>query len=55
MLTVELVVDSADVEKVVDIITQTARTGAIGDGKIWTMALDSLVRIRTGERNGDAI
>ena len=54
-LKVELVVDSGDVEKVVDVVTQTARTGAIGDGKIWTVALDALVRIRTGERNGDAV
>ena len=51
----ELVVDTTDVEKVVDIVTQTARTGSIGDGKIWTTTLDSLVRIRTGERNGDAV
>lgn len=54
-LKVELVVDSADVDKVVDVITQTARTGSIGDGKIWTMAVDSLVRIRTGERDSEAV
>ncbi len=54
-LKVELVVDAADVEKVVDVIAQSARTGSIGDGKIWSVGVDSLMRIRTGERNSDAV
>jgi len=41
--------------KVVDLITQAARTGAIGDGKIFVLALEDVVRIRTGEHGEGAI
>src|SRR3954451_2978481 len=47
---IELVVDDGDVSRVVDAIVQTARTGQIGDGKVWTTSVDELVRIRTDER-----
>jgi nitrogen regulatory protein P-II 1 len=52
---VELVVDDADVTSVVDAIVAAARTGQIGDGKVWTTSVDDLVRIRTGERGPDAL
>ena len=41
---VEVIVPSVDAEKIVDIITMAARTGKIGDGKIWSMPLDSVTR-----------
>ena len=43
------------VDLVVAAITKAAQTGKIGDGKIWTADVDSIVRIRTGEMGGDAI
>jgi len=51
----EIVVSSTDVDKVVDLITESARTGKIGDGKIWSMPLDSITRVRTGEKGDDAL
>jgi nitrogen regulatory protein P-II 1 len=52
---VEVVVDDADVDGVVDAISGSAQTGKIGDGKIWTTGVGRLVRIRTGEEGVDAI
>ncbi|MBV9291606.1 MAG: P-II family nitrogen regulator [Frankiales bacterium] len=54
-LRLELVVDDADSARVVAAIETAARTGQIGDGKVWTTPVDDLVRIRTGERGPDAI
>jgi nitrogen regulatory protein P-II 1 len=51
----EVVCDTSDAEKVMDIIADAARTGKIGDGKIWAFPVDRLVRIRTGEMGVDAI
>jgi nitrogen regulatory protein P-II 1 len=51
----EVVVASTDAEKVVDLIAESARTGKIGDGKIWSLPLDGVTRVRTGERGDDAI
>jgi nitrogen regulatory protein P-II 1 len=51
----EVVVDDDTVDTVVDAIVTAARTGQIGDGKVWTTAVDDLVRIRTGERGPDAL
>jgi len=51
----EVIVESTDVDKVMDIIASAARTGKIGDGKIWAVDLDRLMRVRTGERGDDAI
>jgi nitrogen regulatory protein P-II 1 len=50
---VEVLCESADVDKVVDLIATAAKTGKIGDGKIWSYDVDNVVRIRTGE-TGDA-
>ncbi len=51
----EVLVDAADAAAVTDAIAQTAATGQIGDGKIWTVPVDSVVRIRTGERGKEAL
>jgi nitrogen regulatory protein P-II 1 len=52
---IEVLVDSAAVDKVVDLIAESARTGKIGDGKIWVVSVDRVMRIRTGELGDDAI
>ncbi len=52
---IEVVVDEFDVGRVVDIIADAARTGRIGDGKVWITPVEDLVRIRTGERGADAL
>ena len=52
---IEIVVETKDVEKVTNIIAKTAGTGTIGDGKIFVSTVDEVIRIRTGERNKDAI
>src|ERR1700753_3061918 len=52
---VEVLVDELDSDKVVDAIVAAARTGKIGDGKVWTTTLGTVVRVRTGERDSDAI
>ena len=51
----EVVVDDAQVAVVVDAIVTSARTGKIGDGKIWITSVEGVVRIRTGERDADAV
>jgi nitrogen regulatory protein P-II 1 len=52
---VEVVVDDGDAEKVANAIISTARTGKIGDGKLWIMPIETVVRIRTGEAGSDAL
>jgi nitrogen regulatory protein P-II 1 len=52
---IEVVVDSNDADKVIDTIANAARTGKIGDGKIWATTVDRLVRVRTGERDAEAL
>jgi nitrogen regulatory protein P-II 1 len=52
---VEIVVSDAMVEKAVAAITSAAKTGKIGDGKIWVTNVDRIIRIRTGEEGSDAI
>ncbi len=51
----ELVVSDGSAPQVVDSIAENARTGAVGDGKIWTTSVDSVMRVRTGECGEDAI
>jgi len=51
----ELLVDDADAGDIVDIIVKTARTGRIGDGKVWVQPVDTVVRVRTGERDEAAV
>ena len=54
-LKIEVAVPSDQVDKVVDAITVTAKTGQIGDGKIFVFGLDQAVRIRTGETDAAAL
>lgn len=54
-LKLEVVIDETDVANVVDAVSSAARTGKIGDGKIWVVPVDALVRIRTGEAGSDAV
>ena len=51
----EVIVDPADADKVIELIGSTARTGQIGDGKVWAFDLDRLMRVRTGEIGDDAV
>jgi len=51
----EIVVDDDQVDRVIETIANAARTGRIGDGKIFVSTIESAVRIRTGERDSDAI
>ena len=51
----EVIVDDAEVQTIVDAIVTAAKTGKIGDGKIWISTVDELIRIRTGELGTDAI
>ena len=51
----EVLVDEAIVDQIVEVVVVAARTGKIGDGKVWVTTVDEVVRIRTGERGGDAI
>ena len=51
----EVVVDDDQADRVVEAIANAARTGRIGDGKIFVSTIESAVRIRTGERDSDAI
>jgi nitrogen regulatory protein P-II 1 len=50
-----VLVDDAQVTEVVDAIVATAATGKIGDGKVWVVPVDTVVRVRTGERGADAL
>lgn len=52
---VEVLVADDDAESVVDAVVTVARTGDIGDGKVWVTPVDTLVRVRTGERGADAL
>ncbi|MHB1614218.1 MAG: P-II family nitrogen regulator [Actinomycetes bacterium] len=52
---VDIVTDDLDAHDVVEVIATSARTGRIGDGKIWVRTIDEVVRIRTGERGVDAL
>ena len=52
---VEVVVDDETADTVVQLVVDAARTGKIGDGKVWVTDVGNLVRIRTGERGSDAV
>lgn len=52
---VEVLCPTEEVDKAVEAITTAARTGRIGDGKVWAVPVDRLVRIRTAERGADAL
>jgi len=52
---IEVLADDADCDHIVDLIVTTANSGAIGDGKLWVTPVETVVRIRTGERGSDAL
>jgi nitrogen regulatory protein P-II 1 len=52
---IEIVVEDADADDIVGIIVKSAQTGRIGDGKVWVVPVDSAVRVRTGERDEEAL
>jgi nitrogen regulatory protein P-II 1 len=51
----EILCDTADVDKFTDAIVTAARTSKIGDGKVWAVPVDRLVRVRTGDRDTEAL
>jgi len=51
----DLLVEDHDVETLIDVIAKAAQTGKIGDGKVWVTPVESVVRVRTGERGADAL
>ncbi len=52
---IEIVINGDDVDAVVDAITRSAQTGRIGDGKVWVQPVESVVRVRTGDRDDAAL
>jgi nitrogen regulatory protein P-II 1 len=52
---VEVLVDDDDFEDVLDVVVKAAQTGKIGDGKVWVTPVETAVRVRTGERDIDAL
>ena len=54
-LKLEIVIGSDEAERIAELVAGAARTGSIGDGKIWITPVDRLMRIRTGEVGADAI
>ncbi|WP_131765062.1 P-II family nitrogen regulator [Candidatus Protofrankia californiensis] len=52
---IEIVVDDDAVDELVGAITTSAQTGKIGDGKVWVVPVETVVRVRTGERGPDAL
>jgi nitrogen regulatory protein P-II 1 len=51
----EVLVDDLEAAHLVDVLVAAASTGSIGDGKVWTTAVDDVVRVRTGERGAEAL
>ncbi len=52
---IEVLVDDEDSQSIIDTIVTAANTGSIGDGKLWVTNVEQVIRIRTGERGGDAL
>ena len=52
---IEILAEDSEAGNIVDLIVSTANTGSIGDGKVWVTPVDTVVRVRTGERGGDAL
>jgi nitrogen regulatory protein P-II 1 len=51
----EVVVEDDEVDDIVEVIVKSAQTGRIGDGKVWVSAVETVVRVRTGDRDSDAL
>jgi nitrogen regulatory protein P-II 1 len=52
---IEILVDDSDLQRVLDLVVDTANTGSIGDGKVWVTPVETVVRVRTNERGSDAL
>ena len=52
---VEVLVDDVDAADIVEVVVKAAQTGRIGDGKVWTVPVEDVVRVRTGEHGPDAL
>jgi nitrogen regulatory protein P-II 1 len=52
---IEVLAEDGEVQSIVETIVEAARTGAVGDGKLWVTPVEQVIRIRTGERGDDAI
>lgn len=52
---IEVIISDAQAEEVINVIVDTARTGKVGDGKVWMTNIEELVRVRTGERGEAAL
>jgi nitrogen regulatory protein P-II 1 len=52
---IELLAEDHDVEDLLNVITKAAQTGKIGDGKVWVTPVETVVRVRTGERGAEAL
>jgi nitrogen regulatory protein P-II 1 len=51
----EVLVGDDDASDIIDVLVKSARTGRIGDGKVWSVPVDDVVRVRTGERGAEAL
>ncbi|NJQ04550.1 P-II family nitrogen regulator [Streptomyces lonarensis] len=51
----EVLVEDEDSEQLIEVIVKSARTGKIGDGKVWSVPVETAVRVRTGDRGPDAL
>jgi nitrogen regulatory protein P-II 1 len=51
----EVVVEDDEVEDIVGVVVKSAQTGRIGDGKVWVTPVETVVRVRTGDRDSDAV
>lgn len=54
-LRVEVLVDDDDADDIIDVIVKAAQTGKIGDGKVWSVPVETVVRVRTGETGHEAL
>jgi nitrogen regulatory protein P-II 1 len=52
---IEVLVDDADADDVMEVIVKSSQTGKIGDGKVWSVPVETVVRVRTGERGVEAL
>lgn len=52
---IEVLAEDEDAEELLEVVVKAARTGKIGDGKAWTVPVETVVRVRTGERGPDAL
>ncbi|MGW0820015.1 P-II family nitrogen regulator [Streptomyces sp. NPDC002845] len=52
---IEILVEDADADAAIEAIVKAAQTGKIGDGKVWALPVETVVRVRTGERGPDAL